>query len=105
MPVVGSNLIFQEVDYFENFTIYSPCAVRKVYRFQTRKMMIVTFLTVTLCVMLDTILFMQLTGDWKRDIMATVNKRKVLSVEGKVSVATNGKWKKEKRTYVGNSVS
>jgi len=55
--------------------------------------------------MLDTILFLQLTGDWKRDIMATVNKRKVLSVEGKVSVATNGKWKKEKRTYVGNSVS
>jgi len=43
LPVVGSNLIFQEVDYFDNFTIYSPYAVRKVYKFQTRKMMIVTF--------------------------------------------------------------
>jgi len=42
-----------------------------------------------------TFLFIQLTGDWKRDNMAMGTKRKVLSVEGKVSDTTIRKWKKE----------
>jgi len=48
-----------------------------------------------------TFLLLQLTGDWKRDNMAAVNKRKVLTVEGKVSDTTNRKWKKESEPVWG----
>jgi hypothetical protein len=42
-----------------------------------------------------TFLFLQLTGDWKRGVMAIVNKGKVLSVEGKVRDTTNRNGKKK----------